>query len=351
MALIKSISGIRGTIGNSPNINLTPLDIVRFSSAYAKWLRDKNKGKLTVVTGRDARISGPMVHSLVNQTLIGMGIDVIDLGLSTTPTVAIAVPMEHADGGIVVTASHNTKQWNALKLLNVQESDSQYLYAPIESGGRADTRDKPKITREAINLEVAPFLYARARKPKDDPSRKVTKRDIKAVIYDTLSRFQPVEERGDRQNVMHHMSSVSTSALNELFPDGNVDYDDSISEWTRYDSRIPFGDDKETSFFRNNDPDSSHNPTFQSGRGINQGKHDKGGLMWWRGFNVNDPYDGEPGVVAFEFQANAHGKAQSARDSEYTYVSQVKDFDETETVEIENRMKEFSIIKSSFLKC
>ena len=118
MALIKSISGIRGTIGNSPNINLTPLDIVRFSSAYAKWLRDKNKGKLTVVTGRDARISGPMVHSLVNQTLIGMGIDVIDLGLSTTPTVAIAVPMEHADGGIVVTASHNTKQWNALKLLN-----------------------------------------------------------------------------------------------------------------------------------------------------------------------------------------------------------------------------------------
>jgi len=239
---------------------------------------------------------------------------------------------------------------DALKLLNVQESDSQYLYAPIESGGRADTRDKPKITREAINLEVAPFLYARARKPKDDPSRKVTKRDIKAVIYDTLSRFQPVEERGDRQNVMHHMSSVSTSALNELFPDGNVDYDDSISEWTRYDSRIPFGDDKETSFFRNNDPDSSHNPTFQSGRGINQGKHDKGGLMWWRGFNVNDPYDGEPGVVAFEFQANAHGKAQSARDSEYTYVSQVKDFDETETVEIENRMKEFSIIKSSFLE-
>ena len=118
MALIKSISGIRGTIGNSPNINLTPLDIVRFSSAYAKWLKDKNKGKLTVITGRDARISGPMVHSLVNQTLIGMGIDVIDLGLSTTPTVAIAVPMEDADGGIVVTASHNTKQWNALKLLN-----------------------------------------------------------------------------------------------------------------------------------------------------------------------------------------------------------------------------------------
>jgi len=239
---------------------------------------------------------------------------------------------------------------DALKLLNVQESDSQYLYAPIESGGRADTRDKPKITREAINLEVAPFLYARARKPKDDPSRKVTKRDIKAVIYDTLSRFQPVEERGDSQNVMHHMSSVPGDALNELFLDGGIDYDDSISEWTRYDSRIPFGDDKETSFFRNNDPDISHNPTLSSGRGVNQGKHDKGGLMWWRGFNVNDPYNGEPGVVAFEFQANAHGKAQSARDNEYTYVSQIKKFDETETMEIENRMREFSIIKSSFLE-
>ena len=118
MTLIKSISGIRGTIGSLPNTNLTPLDIVRFTSSYAQWLRSKSEGKLIVVTGRDARISGPMVHSLVNQTLIGMGIDVIDLGLSTTPTVAIAVPMEHANGGIIVTASHNPKQWNALKLLN-----------------------------------------------------------------------------------------------------------------------------------------------------------------------------------------------------------------------------------------
>jgi phosphomannomutase len=118
MTLIKSISGIRGTIGNLPNSNLTPLDIVRFTSAYAMWLKGKTEGRLTVVTGRDARISGPMVHSLVNHTLVGMGIDVIDLGLSTTPTVAVSVPMENADGGIIITASHNPKKWNALKLLN-----------------------------------------------------------------------------------------------------------------------------------------------------------------------------------------------------------------------------------------
>ena len=120
MTLIKSISGIRGTIGGSPNTNLTPLDVVRFTSAYAQWLKTINTGKLTVVTGRDARISGPMVHTLVNQILVGMGVDVVDLDLSTTPTVAIAVPMEKAQGGIILTASHNPKQWNALKLLNAE---------------------------------------------------------------------------------------------------------------------------------------------------------------------------------------------------------------------------------------
>ena len=118
MTLIKSISGIRGTIGGKSSLNLTPLDIVRFTTAYGQWLSMNIKGSLTVVTGRDARISGPMVHSLVNQTLIGMGINVIDLGLSTTPTVAVAVPWEKANGGIVLTASHNPKEWNALKLLN-----------------------------------------------------------------------------------------------------------------------------------------------------------------------------------------------------------------------------------------
>ena len=118
MTLIKSISGIRGTVGGAVNDNLTPLDVVRFTSAYAQWLTNTHKGKLTVVTGRDARISGAMIHSLVNQTLVGMGVNVIDLGLSTTPTVALSVPLHQVQGGIVLTASHNPKQWNALKLLS-----------------------------------------------------------------------------------------------------------------------------------------------------------------------------------------------------------------------------------------
>ncbi len=120
MTLIKSISGIRGTIGGQAGDNLTPLDAVKFASAYGSWLlkQNLNKEKLTVIVGRDARISGKMISSLVANTLVGLGIDVIDLGLSTTPTVEIAVPLENADGGIILTASHNPKQWNALKLLN-----------------------------------------------------------------------------------------------------------------------------------------------------------------------------------------------------------------------------------------
>ena len=120
MSLIKSISGIRGTIGGEVGNNLTPIDAVKFASAYGSWLlkRNPNKTKLTVVIGRDARISGKMVSSLVANTLVGLGINVIDLGLSTTPTVEVAVPIENADGGIILTASHNPKQWNALKLLN-----------------------------------------------------------------------------------------------------------------------------------------------------------------------------------------------------------------------------------------
>lgn len=119
MTLIKSISGIRGTIGGKPGDNLTPVDAVKFASAYGTWLKNyTGKQKIKVVIGRDARISGPMIHNLVANTLIGLGIDVIDLGLSTTPTVEIAVPMEKAQGGIILTASHNPKQWNALKLLN-----------------------------------------------------------------------------------------------------------------------------------------------------------------------------------------------------------------------------------------
>ncbi len=121
MTLIKSISGIRGTIGGQVGDNLTPIDTVKFAAAYGTWLKSqREKENYRVVVGRDARISGEMIQNLVMNTLVGLGIDVIDLGLSTTPTVEIAVPMEHADGGIILTASHNPKQWNALKLLNAK---------------------------------------------------------------------------------------------------------------------------------------------------------------------------------------------------------------------------------------
>ena len=118
MALIKSISGFRGTIGGRPNDNLTPIDIVKFASAYGSWLLQQAKGSVKVVVGRDGRMSGEMVESLVEQSLLALGIDVIHLGLSTTPTVEMAVVFEKAQGGIILTASHNPKQWNALKLLN-----------------------------------------------------------------------------------------------------------------------------------------------------------------------------------------------------------------------------------------
>lgn len=119
MSLIKSISGIRGTIGGKPGEGLSPVDIVKFTSAFATWVKARHgQTRITIVIGRDARISGEMFRNLVVGTLQGMGIDVIDLGLSTTPTVEMAVTMENAQAGIILTASHNPKQWNALKLLN-----------------------------------------------------------------------------------------------------------------------------------------------------------------------------------------------------------------------------------------
>ena len=119
MSLIKSISGIRGTIGGKVDENLTPIDAVKFAAAYGYWLKGQSgKEHVKVVIGRDARISGEMIQNLVQYTLIGLGIDVVNIGLSTTPTVEVAVPMEKADGGIILTASHNPKEWNALKLLN-----------------------------------------------------------------------------------------------------------------------------------------------------------------------------------------------------------------------------------------
>ncbi len=125
MSLIKSISGIRGTIGGSVGDNLTPLDIVKFTAAFATWLKAHSEGdNKKIVVGRDARISGPMVESLVEATLVGVGVDVVNIGMATTPTTEIAVKKEKAIGGIIITASHNPKQWNALKLLN---SDGEFL--------------------------------------------------------------------------------------------------------------------------------------------------------------------------------------------------------------------------------
>ncbi|TDW51620.1 phosphomannomutase [Flavobacterium sp. 270] len=157
MALIKSISGIRGTIGGVVDENLTPVNAVKFAAAYGIWLKQQNKAKtLNVILGRDARISGEMISNLVANTLIGLGINVIDLGLSTTPTVEIAVTLDHADGGIIITASHNPKQWNALKLLNHKgeflnavngekilkiAEEEDFLFAEVDDLGQYQKKD------------------------------------------------------------------------------------------------------------------------------------------------------------------------------------------------------------------
>lgn len=148
MTLIKSISGIRGTIGGSPGDNLTPIDAVKFAAAYGTWLKNyMAKEDLKVVIGRDARLSGEMIQNLVVSTLVGLGVDVIDLGLSTTPTVEIAVPLEKADGGIILTASHNPKQWNALKLLN---DKGEFLDA-AQGAVILDLAEKEKFTFSEVD--------------------------------------------------------------------------------------------------------------------------------------------------------------------------------------------------------
>lgn len=162
MTLIKSISGIRGTIGGAPNTNLTPIDAVKFAAAYGTWLKKQsNKEQLKVVIGRDARISGEMIQNLVVHTLIGLGIDVIDLDLSTTPTVEIAVPLEQADGGIILTASHNPKQWNALKLLNhkgeflnAEEGAKILAIAEADDFNFADVDNLGQITANSSYIDI-----------------------------------------------------------------------------------------------------------------------------------------------------------------------------------------------------
>ena len=161
MPLIKSISGIRGTIGGKVDTGLTPIDAVKFAAAYGTWLKARNNNqKVTVVIGRDARLSGQMISDLVCSTLIGLGIDVVNLGLSTTPTVEIAVPMEKANGGIILTASHNPKQWNALKLLNekgefISAKEGQDLLAIAESDAFdfAEVDDLGEITTNDTYLQ------------------------------------------------------------------------------------------------------------------------------------------------------------------------------------------------------
>ena len=162
MTLIKSISGIRGTIGGKPSDNLTPIDIVRFAAAYGQYiLSHTDASKCSIVIGRDARISGAMVQALVSNTLVGMGIDVIDLAMATTPTVEMVVPRANAQGGIILTASHNPKQWNALKLLDANgeflsaEAGAQILaLAEQEDFNFASVDDLGSVTADDTSLDM-----------------------------------------------------------------------------------------------------------------------------------------------------------------------------------------------------
>lgn len=168
MSLIKSISGFRGTIGGNPGDNLTPIDAVKFAAAYGTWLKNQsNKQNYKVIVGRDARISGQMISQLVCSTLQGLGIHVVDLGLSTTPTVEVMVTHLEADGGIILTASHNPKQWNALKLLNakgefVSAEDGAQILATVDADdynfAQVDDLGSYETFDGAIDLHIEKIL-------------------------------------------------------------------------------------------------------------------------------------------------------------------------------------------------
>jgi phosphomannomutase len=218
LTLIKSISGIRGTIGGKVGEGLTPVDIVKFTSAYGTWAVKKT-GIKKIVLGRDARISGSMVNSLVTGTLQGLGIDVIDLGLSTTPTVEIAVSIEKAAGGIIITASHNPKQWNALKLLNadgefISDEDgkevleiaesSDFLYADVNALGTV-SRDNDYLQAHIAQIIALPLVDVAA----------ITNADFKVVIdcvNSTGGIFVPAL-----------LKALGVKTIHQLFcePDGN----------------------------------------------------------------------------------------------------------------------------------
>ncbi len=189
MVLIKSISGIRGTIGGKPGNSFSPLDVIKFTAAFGSLLlqnqTDKNK-KIKVIIGRDARISGDMILKLVVSTLNSLGIDIVDLGLSTTPTVEIAVKLEQADGGIIITASHNPKEWNALKLLNsdgefisvevgtklLEKADKEsFNFAPVDKLGSYET-DNTYLQKHIDAILSYPFVNAKA----------IEKRKFKIVV-------------------------------------------------------------------------------------------------------------------------------------------------------------------------
>jgi phosphomannomutase len=177
MTLIKSISGIRGTIGDTPGENLTPLDIVKFTTAYGLWIKKENsKSDISVIVGRDARPSGKMVNQLVAGTLVGLGINVIDLGLATTPTVEMAVIKEKANGGIILTASHNPVEWNALKLLNNKGEfltagegtevlsmieDASYKYATVDKLGKVSL-DNKYLSKHIAEIKELSFVDIKA---------------------------------------------------------------------------------------------------------------------------------------------------------------------------------------------
>lgn len=181
MALIKSISGIRGTIGGNPGESLTPVDIVKFASAYGTWLRRRGRGPLKVVTGRDARVSGEMVAALVNASLRSVGIDVIDAGLVTTPTVELAVTGLKAGGGIIFTASHNPAQWNALKLLD-------------EAGEFLSDSDGRKVLELAENADFEYVAYDKLGSLISDHGW--TERHIKEVLAMPLVDREAIHRAG-----------------------------------------------------------------------------------------------------------------------------------------------------------
>lgn len=206
MTLIKSISGIRGTIGGRTGDTLNPLDIVKFTTAYAKFITQKSR---KIVVGRDGRISGPMVRDIVCGTLVGMGYEVIDIGLATTPTTELAVRWHKADGGIIITASHNPTQWNALKLLN---SEGEFLTA----------EDGAEVLRiaEAEDFEYVPVEQL-GHVNKDDT---MNQRHIDSVLQLQLADTKAIGQRKFRV-CADTINSVGGIILPELFKALDVDYE------------------------------------------------------------------------------------------------------------------------------